>query len=750
MACLDEIKQQFPDLKDKEARRLVEELDTLKAQYRNNIGEYNKKAKKLVEEGKLSKLLELKAKVNNIVAKKRNLDHILQEGFLRDRGEGLLSLFEGTSRKVKGKFQTVEGIYNASLARFIGVLDRSLKGADFDAEFRSGQFDGEVINEYFNRSKPDYKPSKIKAVRDMADIIEKLNKYMIQTQQDVGSTIIFNPKHVIQQVHSPDKILADPNVWADFLMPRLNWMESFGTIDAEKVRAELLDMADDMESVGHHGATFMGGKRQLDFKDGFAFKEYNDAYGSGNLYEGIRRGINTAAKKTALTAIFGNNPTRQFRELKETLKDITPEESKAIEKAQNALDFFSGKGNNFKDPKSWGARAYKIGQGIKTAKVFNLLGQVGFTSMNDVVSAMMVFRTDSGDTLLKSYTDSITGALGSIKGDRVEIGEAALIHIDSQSREIFESFGSSTTEKPGIVSKLMNGYMWLNGATPVTNATRRSVMDGTMYRFTKAVQDTGSEINKFLLDQIGLKDSEIEILRGIAGEKEIDLWKLESLDIDSKVKTNIMNKVGAYFNDRVRAGSPVASAKQQRQMFRHLHKDDPVRVTAEVLGQFAGTALRTAHNFAEFIRANNSDGKLAMKNFNEVQAVGQAVFFFTITGLGIQKAKEFIQGKEKEELTMGSVMSAAVESGGAGLWADLALHGFTRPGMSRTVSPGLQIWDGLMTKARKAADGDVDFNAGSFSDTVEFIKRNTLPRNLWLQKAVENHIIKEGSYRSTR
>lgn len=748
MACIDEIQQKFPDLNKKEAKKLVEHLDMLKAQFKHNMGEYNKHAKRLVEEGKLSKLLELKAKVNNIVKHKRNIEHVLQPGFHADPAEGLLSLFETTTRQVSNKFSNTSGIYQTALADFQGVFDRSLKQLDFDAEFRDGLYDSEVISEYYNRSSPDYKPSKIPTVVKLADTIEKLNKYMIQKQQDVGSTIMFNPKHVIQQVHVPDKITANPEAWADFLMPRLDWMESFGTLDADQVRTTILAMADDLESVGYFEPSFMGGKRQFEFKDGKSFKEYNDTFGSGNLWEGVRRGMETAAKKTALTEVFGNNPVKSFNELKESIGEISLDNPKKLQKAQDALDFFSGKGNDFRDPGSWGAKAFKTVQGVKVAKVFNLLGEVGATALLDLPSIALTFKTATGEPLIKAYTNALTGFLGAIKFDRKQLADMTLVHLESQSREIFESFGGDNLSKPGITSTLMNGYMWMNGATPITRAMRRSAIDGHMVRFARGLQTKSpNKFQKRMFDQMGLDASEIEILRGLTEGDTVNLQNIRDLDIDSKVKTKIMNKVGSYFNDRMRSGSPIAGPKEQRMLGKHLEKDDPIRLLAEGLTQFMGSPLRSTHTLAEYMRGTTATGLKTPKNFNEVQAVAQALFFFTMTGAAVTAVKKWSRGEEFPEVTESDLMGYLNSSGGTGLYVDLAMHSFARPGQGRTLSPGLELWDTLMSKARKAADGNASFE---FGDTWEFIERNTIPKNHWLKPAIKNYILKEGSYRSTR
>ena len=749
MACLEDIKKQFPELKDQEARRLVTTLQDLKTRYSDNLAEYNRQAKTLVQEAELSKLLQLKAKVNDVVKLQRNVKHILQPGFEGNKVEGILSMLEGTSRKVSNQKHTVEGIYSSLNARFQQQFLNELNAVDFEGEFGTGLFDKEIIKEVFNRSKPDYTPNKVKGIRQVADVIVRFNQLLIKVQQDAGSTIRYKAGYLFQQTHDPDRILDNVDSWVEFTVPKLDLIKSFGTDDIKVAKARLHAMAKDLNNIGGGSNQFMGGTREFEFRDGDAFFEYNEGYGHRTLLEGITSSIDNSSKKAALTTIFGNKPLQNLEKLKEIARDIEGDANfdKDLRKVEDAIALYSGVGNTFRNVDSALAKSYKVVAGIKTQQNYSKLGGTGFTSLNDLSNTMMTLRIADGRNVMSAFTDTVFSFVMSVRpGQRRELAELLTIGMEDMTREVFENIGS-TKYSPGVGSKIMNAWMTVNLTKPVTNINRSSAMRLHLKSVTNNIlSKTPNEFQLQTREAIGLTAKDINTLRDLAKDgDEISPRLVLDSNLDDKTKLNLSSRLGSYYNDVVSSSSPIAGNKQFRKLGRSRQKDDLVRLAAEALTQYKGTLFKSAQTADEFVRAHHPEGKLDLRNWNVVKSGSQFLFAAGIVGLMIDELKTFVLGKERKPVTAARYGKAIMDSGALGLWADMAVE-LSTESRGRSPSPGI----GLVRDIKRYIESPTTRNR-SAAENAWKVLRNQMPgQNLWLIKAIENRTIKEGSYRSKR
>jgi len=762
MSCIDKLKEQFPQLTHREAKRLVDTMDMLKQKYVNEVSLYKKMAKSEVDNQQVYRLRKQKAAVHQVIKLKNNLEHVLHKGFENNPVEGLLSRFEGTSRIVPNKAYTVENIYATSKAKLQGTFSRGLEADKVLGEFGTGQLDELVIREIEGRTIPGHKPSADPSVRKIADHIEKINKQIIKEQQLAGSTIRGRAGYIMQQSYDPEVVLANPGKWVDDMMDSLDLQKSFGNLDNKVIREELVDMAENMEDIGFSLSNHMGGKRELIFKEGEFFR-INEQYGYHNLLAGVMRSIDVASKKVALTEIFGNNPKLGLEELISKVAETQPGlgKLKQMQKVRDALDYFSGSGNRFMDANSIGAKSYSTVRAAKTLNAYRLLGGTGFTALNDIASTMVTLRNADGSNAVSSIAKSTLNFIANAPvRNKKQFAETMLIGLEDISREVMESVGSSEY-KPSLGSKAMNTWMNLNLTNPVTRTARTSALKLHAKSLTNSIETPIGKRNKFqqtAIETAGLSEIDIDNLKKMkekGGEQFVNPTMVLHDDFKGikvegeadRYRQVLSTKLGAYLNDVVRKASPIAGNKEMRQMLRHKPKDDAARIVMEVVSEYKGTLLKSQSVYGEFTRLHSKNGSLKLDNWNAVQSHAQYLFALGIVGFSIKSLKDFIKGKEFEEVNAQTMTSAIIETGAAGLYADLVMEMVTRDGRSRGSTPIIQGVDGLVRSVNRGLKGKAPVAADKLKGTV----LGLMPmQNWWVIDAVKNHIIKEGAYRSRR
>ncbi len=756
MSCVVEVMEAFPDLSRRQAERLNKVFDKIIKENETDLTRIQELSRTAVDRAELEALERTVAKVDANIKRKANLEHLSQEGFKGDIVEGLLSIVEGTTRKVSNKFNTVENTFNTFKASLIRGFNNDLDHKNIRKILASGKFDEKIIVEMFNRVDEGYISKMPDEVIKAADAIERLNKRIIKLQRDNGSTIKYREGYLFQQTHNPDEILSDVDTWISDTLELIDVEKSFGGLQSPKQAAKTLrEMADNLGDIGLGSKSFMGGTREIVFRDGESFFKYNQKYGFNNLYEGLIGTITEGARKASLNAKFGNNPMSQAKELLENVSKVhnISQDHKKVGKFMDSIQGFSGSSQRYDDFDSIYGKSFRAIQAKKKVDILRLLGQTGFTSLMDLSTTMMTLRTADGSTISNfakvpiEWLKSVTP----VGKSRKEMAELLLISIEDTAREIAE-LGPSTYNM-GSVSSIMDTWMTINLTKPVTNINRSTAMRLHAKSLTDNIETPLGNLNDFqkgVREATGLTDKELSDLslwKKQSGEEYVSPGMLEEFrtEANSKYIDGLQTKLGNYFNEQIRKASPVRGLKEERQLGLTRSKDDPIRLAAELGTQFKGTVLKSGHVFAEMLRASDSKGSLISTEWNSLVSLAQGVFAATLVGTTVNSLKDFIRGRETE-ITPSWIAKSMIDSGAAGMYVDLVLEVFTRDGMSRGVSPIIQSADDVV----RFINNEIGIAEGRRAERNSFLERSwklmarqTLPQNLWLIEFLNAHIMKE-------
>lgn len=749
--CIKALTEKYPGLKKQEIKRLVETMNNLKSQFAQDRAAYIAMSKKAVNEFEMQRLIQQKIAVNSLAKKAKNLQFMSDPAFEGKTLEAIEARIIGTTRPAQGSTVYVESVYNSNVGRWTSQMFRELESFNFKSEAWSGQFDEMVADEIYNRIKPNYTPSSVPEIVQFANTIEKLNKNLIKMQQDAGSAIQYKPGYIFGSSHDPEKILANVDQWIEDTIPLIDGFESLGTgLTDAQIRTKLGNIAESLDDIGMARGQGKGGKRQIVWKSGADFMKYQSKYGFHNLMTGITRSIDVASKRSAMVQFFGDNPFEMIEDLIGTARGIGGVDLVSGEKSvRNAVEYLRNTGNQISNPKSFGARVgYPVVRALKTANILSYLGRTGFTSLNDLGNIMISLKTYDGQGLLQSMGNTMKGVIEGFGGNRAELARSLEISIGDITREVSELIPSNA--KPGFTSKILEKYMWMNGTKTVTNLSRKTTMLLQAEALTSHVKIPGAELNINQVNMrksLGITDKDAESLAKLvesSGEKYItpDLIRESGLPNADK----LAQAIAAQYNVVVREGSPLGGWKEDLHFFqsKHLPKDNPQRIAMEFAGQFKNTVLKIMSTNEKALRFSNATPNL--RTFNTTQAVGQMVLATTITGYLINELKGLALGKDTGDVSLAKIRDAQLSSGAAGFYVDYVTNAYLHGG--RTQTPAAKTITDLYGIIDKAAiEGQYDKAA---EKAVKTIKRNLPGSNLWLFEAINNHIMKEGSYRSKR
>lgn len=776
--CTNKLQESFPHLNPAAIAKYVSLLEGIKGGDTMGMGKFNAQAKKLLQEGKLQELLNLKAQVSDAQKMVNNKAKIfdLAKSHKITAGEALTSMLMTTNKKIKGSYNNFQGQYLALKSRTQSALMSLLKENNVEAEALSGKFDNEIAN-YIYQSANNGDVSKFsKEVKTIGDIFRKTNIHMALEQQGAGIPIAPKDNYLFTQNHNLGKILPDPKAWIESVLnnPDVDWENSFsdvvGEITFDKARIALEEMVNGFKFGDNHlltstGKTFGGGKVQLLFKTGEGFLNYNKEWGNGRtLLEGLLDTINKHSEKTTLVSMFGNNPISKLRELSTFSKKsgATATDNFFVD---GFIDYIQGKGNFFADEDSFGALAFKKTQQAKGLANLALLGKSGFTSLLDIPTTALTLHTQYGTSIWKSTADSVSTFAKNMftsKKARSEFLEYLEISMTDLRNEILETYGGEYSA--GTLANLNEIFMKVNGTNFVTELTRTSAVELNAKYLTNVVTGRSSHSwDSSLLAQIGLTDSESLLLKNIAGnlkKGEILSPKFirDSIE-DLKVGSEISSKVSSFYVQTMFEGSPAPMIKEKLLMGKHLPKDHPMRIASEIGMQYKASMLRLYGNTSKYFHTIANDA--SMGKWNKFTSTAQVGFVMFSTAAAIQQISDSVLGKDRE-YDSNWIKEIARDSGMLGIYLDYALAS----GENRLAPPLVKAAFGVIGQGvnevsylmgadlpqRRRTEGRVipmKFdNKYAFDRQVRMLEKALPNPAVWI--AFKNHLLSESEARRKR
>lgn len=624
-----------------------------------------------------------RANVNSIARLYKNSDMILGDTF-DNPAEALLALWEGSPKKRAGSILSVENIHSTYKTKYQNYFTTHIEHTGLHKVIADKNVEPRIFQAYMDLSRNGkFSEGTSPAVRDAATMIHKFNTALIRDMQEAGSSIMFNGERIIANMHESDKILADIDGWIDYIYPKLDVERSFGAvIPPDAIRAKLRVYAEELKesaSGSAESAGFMGGVRGIYFRDGRNAFEYNETYGQGSLLAGLFASIDDSARKTAVTEVFGDNPIKQYNKLKE-LAMAAGAPSTVLQKADNAMYYFGGRGFRFDNPESTLRKlVYETKRNATLLTQLSKLGKSASATFQDIPTIVAGLRTVDNKNIMTNVFDTFSGYLKTLSPkERRRVSEELMVLLDDSRREFLEMTGS---HKEGVHAKVANAYATMNLTKPLTNKNRATAAVVAEKRLKDIITKDPSEldrIQKFSLETLGLTESEKNIAKEAFASGRLELSKLEGRE-----GNKVLIKLGSFMNSFVDDFVVTHRARSSRQMGRHLPKDDSLRIVLDLVTNLRSSLLTLTHAHEKIARASVQgwDQMSKLDKFNSMTGLAttaSALLTFSAVKIyiGNQVAQEFLGEKEMKQEDI--MKKAVAESMIGGLAVDAALNMATR------------------------------------------------------------------------
>lgn len=776
-SCLNKLKEKYGDKFSKSELKSIDSyIKDLTSNYNGRLSQYQELLKQEISEAQLSHLKFLKSEINGIVRLKKNMDYILQ---FKDPSEGLLSMWEGTTRPIQGSAKSVENLYSSykadNTAQFNSLIK---KDGLFPLLIEEGS-QRAVWAEYLNRARdPKYQSNASPAITQAVDNIIKLNRHLISNEQRAGSTVTFNAERIVSNLHSPEKILTDVDAWIKDSINYIDVDRSFGpTIKTpEQLETALREFSETIGDVSKGDVPLgkiIGGRRDIYFKDGNSAYEYNKKYGHDNIYSGLVKSIDTSAKRAAAVEVFGDNPIKGYEKLKEFVLDsLGGSKTLQVGKADNALNYYRGVGNRFTDVNSWGAKAYKSRVMATTYNHMRVLGNVAWAVLEDLPMTLLSVRSADNSNIVLQSAQIATDFISSLdKVMRKDASEFVGVLLQDIERELLQEAGSTNT---GVMARAADIYANWNLSRPLTRITRDTAIKAHQRVLVNNLKSASpSDYQKSARQVLGLSKKQMDDLVKVIGtDKNIDFQKVMNSDIgDEKYKKDILLAVSSYMNMMVERSVPKVGARQARILQRNLPKDDMWRNAVALVSDLKSSLLTISHSWAAASRYGDpTDTKpFSMNSARNLGSVALAVIVFNYAKEIVRETsegKEPDPNKTEQEIQLARLTKSIAKSSIGGLVVDAAIQSISGQPTSLVPVSGLYKEAERMLETELVYGLDLEvspeterkvmkrvFDNSNLESVPDFLERNSklLPFqnhiSIPLIQAIKGHIINEASRR---
>ena len=259
--------------------------------------------------------------------------------------------------------RSVDAQYVALRRRWIGGLGKDLEDGGLLKIFASRAIEDKWIDELFELNKqgsPAWQraaaggegyardlaeltqrgqgpgvPGKTKDAHALAiaKIVQKWQRESMGAINREGGWVRSYSGYITRTTHDPDKIrAAGPAKWIADTLPRLDLARTFGTRDPQRARDALHAMWAPMMQGQHFDygratneelyptpAKTASASRELHFKTGKDWRDYNLQYGVHNATHSVVEAVRVAARRVALMSEFGTEPRAAYEDDKRML-----------------------------------------------------------------------------------------------------------------------------------------------------------------------------------------------------------------------------------------------------------------------------------------------------------------------------------------------------------------------------------------------------------------------------------------------
>lgn len=801
--CIDAVRAAAGDLEDQEISEIFELLRGRAKEIMAREGALGMEQASLRAADELSRQAQQTALIerrNALINLRRRSEIVsfVRNNFADRPDLGIESLLVGTNLARQGSRMSVAAEQKALGDAYIGGLIHDLEAKDLTAVLANGGSDVDIADALWKIGN-DLDTSKLNdQVVDIARIIQKYQETARIDANRAGASIGKIPGYIARQSHDSEKIgSAGFDKWAADILPRLDPKTFDGVVDETSflrgvynglVTGNHLKSADAPKPNGFKGPANIAKKisqeRVLHFKDGVAWHEYNQLFGTGNLREAVMRGLDLSGQNTAIMRRLGTNPESNLEMAMDVIAsdldkagDTTASTNFKTARETVLKNRFAEVSGQTRIPgNAWAAR---ISANVRAWQSLSKLGGALLSSFTDLPVAASEMRYQ-GKSFLGSLGEMTAGLVkGRGSQEQKEILSSFGVYADSMRGEIMRRF-SADDSVGGKMSRGMSLFFKLNGLSWWTDANKASA--GLMMAHNLAQNKGRAWVSmdasfRRTLELYDLDAGKWDLLRGM-DTRMADGRDYMTTDGIADIR---VEKIGAYLEGQGRKVSDAAIREAREGLERSLRTYINDRVSYAVLepdartrsilnqGTRPGTVMGDLNRFltqfksfpaaymqktlgrelygrgyaptplGEGYRGSN-DLIAALRNGNgEKLGLAQLLLWTTAFGYLSMTAKDAVKLREPRPADDPKTWIAAmVQGGGFGIFGDYLFGEASRFGnrpLESAAGPTLSTAASVADLWNKIRSGD-DAAASSFNLALN----NTPFLNLFYTRIALNHL----------
>lgn len=633
----------------------------------------------------------------NVLLKASNGDKIsrlidaglsIKEAFVADL-EGISSHIEGTRDSLDMQKSAVEHSY---FSRMLGELNRE----GLLPVLNSKALNDEIGKELWALSNKEKGATQNKQAARIAEIIFKTRDGQRLRLNNAGADISEVGGYVMPQRHDTYAMhSAGEDAWVTFMAPLLDPKRTFGgdyvnfeqalrqAFRAMVTGIRLNDPLDyNPKLFQFSGPANLGKKlsqaRQLHFKDYTAWKQWNEAYGSKDLNEGVIDAVRFDAHNIALMERYGTNPEAMMNALatdaKRKYRDKAASEGElGIDgKISSVIDAAMQKNMLPVNP-----ALAQVGSNIRAYQNVTKLGGAVISSITDIPMKALEYKFQ-GKTWLGATVQPWLDLANGFKSKQERIEWASLTGVGFES--IVADIGSRFSVQDNLsnkAAKVQRIYFKMNGLAWWTD-THKNAMGRVMAHHLGLKRDMAFDTldadTRRLFGNYNITAKDWDTIRASAKELGDGRHYVLAEFIPNE---KLREKLIGYFVDRTDFGVITPGTKENRITTFGTQRGTPIGEAARLIMQFKSfpvTAITKVWG-----RALYGKGKA------DLPAIAYLMLNTMAFGYAAGALKDMLKGKSpKDPEKLETAYAALAQGGGLGILGDILLNDSSGFGRSAT------------------------------------------------------------------
>lgn len=496
--------------------------------------------------------------------------------------------------------------------------------------------------------------------------------------------------------------------------------------------------------------------RQIHFKNGDAYLDYQGKYGERTAYEVMVDHIQGLGTDIALVETMGPNPDQQFRLFRdralktEALADPT-NSGKAVERAEgldNLYNILAGKTLPVANP-----RVAQFFDGLRNIMVASKLGSAVITALTDEGTMRVAAHVANLPEMQLIRNELATFNPANAMEKRLALRAGLAMNTLAHT---LNRFGNETAMS-GITGKLAQATLRASGMNAMTDARRRAygvTMMGSIGAVTREART---------LDALDAHDFRILKSKGITPE-EWQVWRQAKLEDWGGGNDTMLTPDAIYRIPDAELGPNARQLKEQattRLLASVLEETDVAVIEPGIRER----AMMQAHTQRGSLKGELTRSLFLFKSFPlamvtrhwaralaEPTVAGRMGYLAALTasttviGMVALQASQVVKGKDPRDMTeLDSWVQAILKGGALSLFGDFLLNDSTEYGGSflataagPVASTAEQAIELTLGNIHQAARGeDTHFGA----EALKFAQSNVPGANLWYARAAIDHLV---------